>query len=92
MQQAQIVIDHLQPCVTANPKALGWFTKKNPQSQNTVFSLHFLKSTWDLWGACLGDQSTWKINTTGVNWENSFGFPSGMRRFKSQIDVIFGKI
>ena len=30
MQQAQIVIDHLQPCVTANPKALGWFTKKKP--------------------------------------------------------------
>ena len=28
---------------------------------------------------------------TGVNWENSFGSPSGMRRFKSQFDIMFGK-
>ena len=39
----------------------------------------------------LADQSKWEINTTGVNWENSFGFPSGMRRFKSQFDIMFGK-
>ena len=71
---------------------LGWFTQKKTTSpQNTVFSLHFSKKH----GTCvfffLADQSKWEINTTGVNWENSFGFPSGMRRFKSQFDIMFGK-
>ena len=47
--------------------------KKAPTSpQNTMFSLHFLKKTWGLWGAFLADQSKWK--ELGSTWLASSWF------------------
>ena len=61
--------------------------KSTPQVPKIVFSLHFLEQTWDLWGAFLVDQSTWKINSwdpTCLIWDPYYPGTVKLSNFASE--------